>query len=109
MEVTVITRFFIISGITYSRTQYPLQNAFALTVHQTQSLSLNNISLALDGCLFSPGQAYTALSRATTLAGVNLTHLDKAAFLVDQEAVIECGRLENLWKKYQGQIDVRRQ
>ena len=29
----------------YDQTQYPLQNALALTVHKTQSLSLNDITL----------------------------------------------------------------
>ena len=109
MEVTKVTRFFLINGVTYSRTQYPLQNAFALTVHKTQSLSLNDISLALDGSLFSPGQAYTALSRATTMLGINLTHLDKDAFLVDQEAVAECERLKGVWIKHQSMINSRRQ
>jgi ATP-dependent exoDNAse (exonuclease V) alpha subunit len=39
-----------------------LQNAFALTVHKTQDLTLPEISLSLDQQIFSAGQAYVALS-----------------------------------------------
>ena len=108
MEVEKVTRFFPINGVMYSRTQYPLQNAFALTVHKTQSLSLDNISLVLDNNLFSPGQAYTAISRGRTLAKVNIIQLDAAAFLVDQNAVDECERLSFVWNKHQEAIASRR-
>ena len=63
MEVTLITHFFNINSISCSQTQYPLQDMFALTIDKTQSLSLNHISLMLDASLFSPSQAYMALSR----------------------------------------------
>jgi ATP-dependent exoDNAse (exonuclease V) alpha subunit len=92
----------------YSRTQYPLQNAFALTVHKTQSLSLDDISIVLDSSLFSPGQAYTAISRARALAKVHIIHLDPAAFLVDREAVVECDRLLQIWTRHQATITTRR-
>jgi len=75
-----------------------------LTVHKTQSLSLDDITLCLDASFFSVGQAYTALSRGTHLNGVQITHLDKDAFLVDQEAVSECERLQNIWNKYQTSV-----
>jgi len=45
-----------------NRHQFPLQNAFALTVHKTQSLTLPEVSLNLDQQIFSAGQAYVALS-----------------------------------------------
>ena len=102
-----MTRYFSINGINYSRTQFPLQNAFALTVHKTQSLSIPLITVSLDASLFSPGQAYTALSRATTLQGLSIMHFDRAAFIVDQEAVRECIRLENIWKRYLHERQVR--
>ena len=89
-----------INGVGYSRTQFPLQNAFALTVHKTQSLSLPWITVSLDASLFSAGQAYTALSRGTTLEGLSIVNIDRAAFIVDQEAVVECIRLENKWDRY---------
>jgi ATP-dependent exoDNAse (exonuclease V) alpha subunit len=60
------THYFEINGSRYHRTQFPLQNCFALTVHKTQGLTLLRVCLALDGNIFSPGQAYVALSRCTT-------------------------------------------
>ena len=109
VEVERATRFFAINGVMYSRTQYPLQNAFALTVHKTQSLSLDEISVVLDSSLFSPGQAYTAMSRGRTFVKVHIIHLDPTAFLVDQEAVAECDRLLQIWTKHQATITTRRQ
>ena len=63
VKVTLITHFFNINSISCSQTQYPLQDMFALTIDKTQGLSLNHISLMLDASLFSPSQAYMALSR----------------------------------------------
>jgi ATP-dependent exoDNAse (exonuclease V) alpha subunit len=79
-----------------SRTQLPLQNAFALTVHKTQGLTLDQIIISLDEGMFSPGHAYTALSRVRSWQHVNITALSMAAFNVDQDAVQEYKRLENL-------------
>jgi hypothetical protein len=104
-----VTRFFLINGVRYSHTQYPLQNAFTLTVHKTQSVSLDDISVILDGSLFSPGQAYTAISRGRALANVNIIQLDEAAFLVDQEAVIETERLLQIWTNHLAAVNIRRQ
>ena len=101
VEVMVITHFFNITGVSCSRTQYPLQDAFALIIHKTQGLGLNHTSLMLDASLFSPGQAYTALSWGMQLSGVTLTHLDKAAFLVDPDVVAECEHLEDIWNRHQ--------
>jgi ATP-dependent exoDNAse (exonuclease V) alpha subunit len=94
-----VTRFFNINGVPYNRTQYPMGNAFALTIHKTQSLGLDNIAIALDGSIFSAGQAYTGLSRAKKMSGIHISHLDRRAFIVDQNAVRECERLEAIWQR----------
>lgn len=80
----------------------------ALTVHKTQSVGLDNITLALDSTLFSAGQAYTALSRAKSMAGISITHLEKCAFIVDKEAVEECERLQEIWERHQRALMIRR-
>jgi ATP-dependent exoDNAse (exonuclease V) alpha subunit len=73
-----------------------LQNRFAFTVHKTQGLTLPRVSLALDGNIFSPGQAYVALSRCTTWDNVKISHLDPSAFMVDQDMVSEYQRLNDV-------------
>ena len=101
MEVTVINHFFNINSISCSQTQYHLQDVFALIINKTQSLSLNHISLMLDASLFSPSQVYMTLSQGMELSGVILTHLDKAAFLVDPDMMAECECLEDIWNRHQ--------
>jgi ATP-dependent exoDNAse (exonuclease V) alpha subunit len=71
-----------------------LQNCYALTVHKTQGLTLNHISVSLDDQIFSPGQAYTALSRCPSWEHVQIMALDKSAFMVDQDVISEYNRLE---------------
>ena len=59
-QVTVkkITTYFNLNGAPAQRTQFPLQNAFALTVHKTQGLTLPHTTISLDEQMFANGQAY---------------------------------------------------
>jgi hypothetical protein len=83
-------------GAEYRRWQLPILNAFALTIHKVQGLSLPSITLALNKTIFSQGQAYVGLSRATTLDQVFLTQLDFNAINADTEAVAEYDRLRTV-------------
>jgi len=56
------TVFFTLNGMSAKRTQFPLQNAFSLTVHKTQSLTLPDITVSLDESMFAKGQSYVAMS-----------------------------------------------
>ena len=96
MQVGRDTSYFKANGISYSRCQLPLQNAFALTIHKVQGLSMSSITLNLDEDIFSNGQAYTAISRARRLEDVNIASLDWAAFRVDTAAVKEYERLRQV-------------
>lgn len=98
VEVTPESVTFRSNGISYSHTQLPLQNAFALTIHKTQSLSLNKVCIALDSTMFCAGQAYTALSRARRWTDVSIMSFEPGSIQVDQEAVNEYDRLENIAK-----------
>src|SRR5271168_3438009 len=74
---------------------------FALTIHKMQGLSMSMITVSLDANIFSEGQAYTAISRAGRLEGVCIAALDWSAFKVDQAAVREYQRLEEVSKSLQ--------
>ena len=58
------------------RKQYPLQLAWACTVHKVQGLTVNECVIDLNKC-FSYGQAYVALSRVTSLEGMYLQFIDQ--------------------------------
>ncbi|PNW69588.1 hypothetical protein CHLRE_45g760847v5 [Chlamydomonas reinhardtii] len=73
-----------------SRQQFPLALCWALTIHKTQGLSLHKAVINLGRSVFDAGQAYVALSRVRSLAGVALsqyvsTSLEKVSPQVSAE------------------------
>lgn len=53
------------------RTQIPLAPGWALTIHKSQGMTLERLVVNL-ASVFESGQAYVALSRATTLEGLKI-------------------------------------
>jgi ATP-dependent DNA helicase PIF1 len=94
MQLHRTSSYFHSYGAEYRRFQLPIINAFALTIHKVQGLSLPSITIALNRNIFSDGQAYVALSRGKDLEKVFLTHLDFEAIKADPEAIAEYQRLE---------------
>ena len=55
-----------------SFTQYPLNLAWAVTIHKSQGKTFDRVHVDIGSGTFTPGQLYVALSRCRTIGGISL-------------------------------------
>ena len=68
------------------RSQIPLKLAWATTIHKSQGLTLDRVSIDLNGT-FACGQAYVGLSRAKNLQSMQVLNAKKSNFNVNRACV----------------------
>jgi ATP-dependent exoDNAse (exonuclease V) alpha subunit len=87
------TAYFIVNGGAARCTQFPLLNAFGLTIHKTQGLTLPHATVSLDTSMFAHGQSYVAMSRPISWQNLDITHFDPDSIKADKNMIKEYERL----------------
>ncbi|KJR89896.1 ATP-dependent DNA helicase PIF1 [Sporothrix schenckii 1099-18] len=77
-----------------SRTQLPLILAWALSIHKAQGQTLERVKVDL-GRVFEKGQAYVALSRATTKSGLQVLRFEKHKVMAHPKVIGFYGKLSS--------------
>lgn len=70
-----------------TRTQIPLQLAWALTAHRVQGMTLPMVRVKLDASFFECGQAYVALTRVRRQEDISIVDCDPSVIRADPKAV----------------------
>ncbi|WWD20773.1 hypothetical protein CI109_105250 [Kwoniella shandongensis] len=78
-----------------SRTQLPLILAWAMSIHKSQGQTLDRVKVDL-GKVFEKGQAYVALSRATSLEGLQVTGFNAEKVMAHRKVAVWSNTLKDL-------------
>ncbi|KAG5335670.1 PIF1 helicase, partial [Acromyrmex heyeri] len=104
----VSVKFQVMDKVYVIRNQFPLSLSYGITIHKSQSLSLQNAVMDL-GNIFSCGQAYVILSRVTSLDGLHLINFDPSSVFASKKAIIEYNRLKRSHNSESGIITISKQ
>src|SRR6185295_6524722 len=69
--------------------QYPLKVAYAISVHKSQGQTFDSIIINFGTRAFSPGMAYTAISRCKSLQGIYFSNPLKLSDIYFDKAVLD--------------------
>ena len=76
--------------------QYPIRLAWAITIHKSQGLTFSRVVIDFTGGVFAGGQAYVALSRCTSLDGIQLKkQISRCDIFIRPEIVTFAQRFNN--------------
>ena len=96
VQIKRIDRMFTpLKGCHVHRQQFPLACANAITIHKSQSLSLECVFADLGRSTFACGQAHVALSRCTSLAGLYLLNFSPFSVIASSQARVFQANLLN--------------
>jgi ATP-dependent DNA helicase PIF1 len=70
----------------FKRKQFPIRLSFAMTVNKSQGQTIPNVGVYLPAPVFSHGQLYVAMSRATLRANIKILALPPDADAQEEEA-----------------------
>ena len=87
--VKVKSKFQILEKAYVIRQQFPITIAYSITIHKSQGLTLHNVVVDIGNSVFTCGQSYVALSRVTSLAGLNLINFDPRSIKALNSAVAD--------------------
>ena len=76
-----------------TRTQFPLNVSFAVTVHKVQGLTLREAAVSIGKETFNAGMAYVALSRISSLDGLTVLDLCPSKIYASDSVKTEMARL----------------
>jgi ATP-dependent DNA helicase PIF1 len=70
----------------FKRKQFPIRLSFATTVNKSQGQTIPNVGVYLPAPVFSHGQLYVAMSRATSRTNIKILALPLDADAQEEEA-----------------------
>lgn len=71
----------------FTRVQYPLCLAYCMSIHKSQSATLDYVLADLGSSIFAPHMGYVVLSRIRNIESLFLSSFDPKKLYVDQEAL----------------------